>query len=138
MSGYFWQLILADLVFLGLAACLGIWFRRWLRAADDEVDQRLAELDAHGARLARLVDEVQTLCRRLEQRPAERGAGRLARRAEEEPEAAVARSRPTEERYVQACRLVDQGLPAVEVARRLELGLAEVELMVRMQRYRGA
>lgn len=65
MSGYFWQLILADLVFLGLAACLGIWFRRWLRAADDEVDQRLAELDAHGARLARLVDEVQNLYRRL-------------------------------------------------------------------------
>ncbi|MEW6756363.1 MAG: DUF2802 domain-containing protein [Candidatus Latescibacterota bacterium] len=138
MNGYFWQLVFADLLFLGLAACLGVWFRLWLRRADEELDRRLRSLEAQGARLERVAESLQALCRQLDLRPAERAGSPLAAALPGPPAPApTGRGRGPEERYAQAWRLVDQGLPAAEVARRLDLGLAEVELMVRIQRYRS-
>ena len=144
MSAAGWQLVLIDGLFLALAAGMGLWFRGWLKREKRELDQRLEVLEAQHARLERVSGRLQTVCRVLELLGREDIAGE---RAEASSRSGAARSSdqaaapptPASQReadFEKAWQLLTEGATPAEVAQQLDLGLAEVELMHRMLRYR--
>jgi len=125
------QLIFVDALFLCIAGGIGWWFRAWLREEKEALDQRLAALESAQNRMEqaarRLQEAVRCLERRLEEDAAPfSGKGDGSRRFS--PFAGK------EADYEQAWRLLSRGCAPVEVARRLGLGIAEVELLARMRR----
>lgn len=137
MTSDTWQLVLVDVLFLCIAAGVGLWVRSFLREERREFALRLEELDAQRNQLERLGNRLQSLCQKLESQersavaPKERGhqGGRDVPREKE-------RSSRDDE-YEQAWKLLGQGKRPGEIARRLGLGLAEVELMSRILRHKG-
>ncbi|MBI2506075.1 MAG: hypothetical protein HYW07_22905 [Candidatus Latescibacteria bacterium] len=123
-----WQVFFIDGLFLLLAAGIGLWFKAWLREQHEIIDQRLRVLEVHQKTLELLSARLQSACLMLEQlveaqQPAETQPGRAGRAA-----------RTERDNYQQARTLLGQGLSPSEVARRLGLGLAEVETLGRMMR----
>lgn len=156
------QLFLVDLLYLGAALGMGLWFRAWLRQQQRAMDERLAGLEAQQAQLARLGERLQGVCRGLEgvftraargvEAPrggaveVERGRRQTTGRGRTESHrsAAVsegaARGNPPgqggarrEDPYGRARELLSQGVAPAEVARRVGLGIAEVNVLRRMQ-----
>jgi hypothetical protein len=143
MLAEFWQLLLVDSLFLCLAAGLGLWLRGLVRGQRLELDGRLDRLDAHLQQLQQLQTRQEQTCRRLE------GLAGLSQ--QDEPGApgppGATQKRPTPSRgyprredavdkYEQAWALLSAGTATGDVARQLGLGVAEVELMGRIQRHR--
>jgi hypothetical protein len=136
-----WQLIFIDVLFLCLAGSLGWWFRAWLNTEKRALDERLTALDEQQAHLERLSGRLLAACRLLESsapivdkstrrknRAARKAAPVLQQQDNVQPEKA--------DRYERARQLLGQGVEPVAVARQLELGMAEVELMARMLQHR--
>ncbi|MFA6107341.1 MAG: hypothetical protein WDA75_01100 [Candidatus Latescibacterota bacterium] len=163
MSENTWGLILVDAIFLALAGSVTLWFRAWLRSQREDLDRVLGDLADQRQELTRIASRIERLCALQEARletageappvaPAARASipsperhpireaavPTVARRTgtvpepPSEPEPARAAG---EGRYDRAWELLAQGQQPGEVARRLRLGVAEVELMVRMLRY---
>ena len=141
-----WQLLFIDALFLCLAGCLGLWFRAWLKAEKRALDERLTGLEEQQAHLERLSGRLLAACRLLEaQAPEfiasgdrsmrrERGGGKRRAAA---PQHNIDAQPDKADRYERARELLARGLEPVAVARQLELGLAEVELMARMLQHRS-
>ncbi len=137
MRSDLWQLVLVDALFLCLAGGLALWMRALLRVQRVELGVQLKELEAQSRRLERLQVRLETACGRLERKTATGPAegDPAVRRAESRPSSGSGKS-AGDDRYQQAWRRLGQGEPAAAVARHLGLGMAEVELMGRIQRYR--
>jgi hypothetical protein len=141
MSAISWQIVLIDGLFLCLAAGIGLWFRGWLKHQQRQLDQRLEILEAQHARLERVSGRLQTVCRVLELMGREGGAVER-----EKPEVAAkptpppsVPSQPVSQReadFERAWQMLTEGTEPTAVAQRLDMGVAEVELMQRMLRYR--
>ena len=154
------QLLLTDLVYLGVAAGLGLWFRAWLRRQQRAMDERLSGLEARQAQLDRLAERLQSVCRGLEgvfaRAARQAGEGGEAGRAPGEPRARwspASRGRPEGARaagaeasgearpvggrgddpYRRARELLRQGVAPAEVARKVGLGMAEVNVLRHME-----
>lgn len=163
MSEDIWGLVLVDAIFLALAGSVTLWFRAWLRSQREDLDRVLGDLADQRQELTRIASRIERLCALQEARleagseappvaPVTRGpipsperrpvrettAPAVARRTEAVPEP-PSEPRPDrsagEGRYDRAWELLAQGQQPGEVARRLRLGVAEVELMARMLRY---
>ena len=135
MTSDMWQLVLVDALFLCIAAGLGLWSRSFLREERREFDRRLVELDAQRSQLERLGTRLQSLCLRLESQERLAGAEREKVEGGEVPRENERSDREVE--YEQAWKLLGQGVTPGDVARRLGLGVAEVELMSRILRHKG-
>ena len=142
MHGDTWQLVLVDLLFLGLAGALGFWFRAWLKEEKAALDQRLQTLEAQEANLERLGGRLEKICQFLEslvrvEESAEGGRRETTAGAAASPAAGDAYRRAAgggsrDERYEQARELLTRGMQPAEVARRLGLGVADVESIRRV------
>lgn len=153
-------LALVDAAFLLLALGLTFWFRNWVRCQQRGLDQALQELTVQRQELGRLSGRLERLCALVEARwvtPGEEAPRAVsprpeavdsdhrpgarpgpAKRADASPAAAAAtpdRGDNGGNRYDRAWELLAQGQDAAEVARRVRLGVAEVELMARMLKY---
>ena len=123
-----WQVFFIDGLFLLLAAGIGLWFKAWLKEQQEIIDQRLRVLEVHQKTLELLSARLQSACSMLEQlvegqHPADTQPGRAGRAA-----------RGERVNYDQARSLLGQGLSPAEVARKLGMGIAEVETLGRMMR----
>jgi hypothetical protein len=118
-----WQVLFVDLLFLGLAGGAGLWFKAWLREQQEAIDQRLRVLEVQQKTLELLSTRLQSACLLLET---------LVSQQQGEEPAPRGKARP--DSYARARELLSQGLPASEVARRLGLGVAEVDVLGRMPR----
>lgn len=135
-----WQIALADGLVLSLAVGLGLWFRAWLRREKKEMDHRLDALEAQQAHLDRICGRLQAACRSLEllgradnwrgERSTEPELGNKRGAVDLEPETR------DEDAYGRAWHMLANGAAPAEVARKLGMGIAEVELMARMLRHR--
>jgi len=132
MNGDLWQIALVDMLFLCLAVGTGLWFRAWLAGEQRRMDQRLDALEAVHARLERVSGRLQAVSNVLEFMGKE---GKV--KAREEPPTAL--SVPTskqEAEFERAWQMLSAGAEPATVAQQLGIGVAEVELMNRMMRYR--
>ena len=143
-SALLWQIALADGLVLSLAVGLGLWFRAWLRQEKEEMDRRLGALEAQQAHLERISGRLQAVCRSLELM-GHAGSWRADSSAENEAapgkgdrneDAHSLLEAREEDAYGGAWKMLAGGMAPAEVARRLGLGIAEVELMNRMLRHR--
>ncbi len=140
-----WQLLFIDVLFLCLAGSLGLWFRAWLKAEKRALDERLTGLEEQQAHLERLSGRLLAACRLLEAQAPEFASGDTLMRRERgggkrraaAPQQHVGAQPDKADRYERARELLGRGLEPVAVARQLELGLAEVELMARMLQHRS-
>jgi hypothetical protein len=119
----YWQVFFIDGLFLLLAALIGLWFKAWLREQHEVIDQRLRVLEVQQKTLELLSARLQSACMMLEQLVEGQQPPRTGRT-----------SRAERESYERARTLLGQGLSPSEVARKLGLGLAEVETLGRMMR----
>jgi hypothetical protein len=123
-----WQVFFIDTLFLLLAAGIGLWFKAWLKEQHEVIDQRLRVLEVHQKTLELLSARLQSACGMLEQLVEGQNLGTS------QP-AKTGRATHTErDNYGQARTLLGQGLSPGEVARKLGMGLAEVETLGRMMR----
>ena len=130
------RLLFIDLLFLAVAGSLGLWFRAWLRGARDALDTRLEALEFQQSELQRLCGQLQTTYSAIETRirTDEKSTGKGSRvRREAKPRSArwLARS-DGDGNYKKAHELIAKGVPAAEIARKLGMGIAEVEVIGRM------
>lgn len=144
-----WQLVLVDVLFLCLAGSIGFWFRTWLKKEQKAFEERLMALEEQQVGLERLCNRLNQICHLLE--PLARREGETSV-SSKQPTDDYATGRPPlsmdeqqktmssrtyrEERYEKARELLSQGQQPGEIARKLGLGRAEVELMGRMQRHK--
>lgn len=136
MSSDIWQVVLIDALFMCMAAGMGLWFRAWLAREQQRLDRRLDALEAQHARLERVSGRLQTVSRVLELMGREGGEGLREKPVPTVPEARPAPSSKQEADFEQAWEMLSAGAEPVAVAQRLGIGVAEVELMNRMMRYR--
>ena len=101
----------------------------WLGREKERLDRRLEALEAQQAQLDRISGRLQTVCRVLELMGRGEGAG--GREVTASPPAS-----PQEAKYERAWEMLLQGSEPAAVARQLDIGVAEVELIGRMLRYR--
>ena len=133
MSSDIWQVVLIDALFLCMAAGMGLWFRAWLAREQQCLDQRLDALEAQHARLERVSGRLQTVSRVLELVGREGGEGLKEKPV---PTARPVPSSKQEADFEQAWEMLSAGAEPVAVSQRLGIGVAEVELMNRMMRFR--
>ena len=136
MSSDIWQVVLIDALFLCMAAGMGLWFRAWLAREQQRLDRRLDALEAQHARLERVSGRLQTVSRVLELMGREGGEGLREKPVPTVPEARPVPSSKQEADFEQAWKMLSTGAEPVAVAQRLGIGVAEVELMNRMMRFR--
>ena len=135
MSTATWQIVLIDGLFLCLVVGVGLWFRAWLAREKERLDGCLELLEAQHARLERVSGRLQTVCRVLELMGQQEAPGVAAKREESKP-MSPSPIVQQEESFEQAWKMLLEGVEPGEVARRLDIGTAEVELMSRMLHYR--
>lgn len=123
-----WQVFFIDGLFLLLAAGIGLWFKAWLREQHEVIDQRLRVLEVHQKTLELLSARLQSACMMLEQLVEGQNS------ASSQSAKPGRTARVERESYERARALLGQGLSPSEVARKLGLGLAEVETLGRMMR----
>ena len=136
MSSDIWQVVLIDALFLCMAAGMGLWFRAWLARQQQHFDRRLDALEAQHARLERVSGRLQTVSRVLELMGREGGEGLKEKPVPTVPEVRPVPASKQEADFEQAWEMLRAGAEPVAVAQRLGIGVAEVELMNRMMRYR--
>ena len=136
MSSDIWQVVLIDALFLCMAAGMGLWFRAWLARQQQHFDRRLDALEAQHARLERVSGRLQTVSRVLELMGREGGEGLKEKPVPTVPEVRPVPASKPEADFEQAWEMLGAGAEPVAVAQRLGIGVAEVELMNRMMRYR--
>jgi len=126
-----WQLVFIDALFLCIAGGWGLWVRSWLRAERKEIAGCLEDLKAQQEEFGRISRRLQNACLALETRMdrGTTGEENLKRRGDPQAE-------EQEDRYDRAWKLLGKGQPPGEVARQLQLGVAEVELMARILRHK--
>ena len=164
------QMIFLDLLFLGLAGALALWFRAVIRNQQRALDQQLVRLEAQQGKLDSLGKKLQGVTNTLERLyppptvPSRHESSPDSRMGLVEPELRSRRTpRPTSattaaqprqaqqstgpergqrrqhesprgaEAYALARELLDRGLPSSEVARRVGLGVAEIDVLKRMR-----
>jgi len=132
MNGDLWQIALVDMLFLCLAVGMGLWFRAWLAGEQRRMDQRLDALEAVHARLDRVSGRLQAVSNVLEFMGKE---GKVKAR-EEPPTAPSVPTSKREAEFERAWQMLSAGAEPATVAQQLGIGVAEVELMNRMMRYR--
>ena len=123
-----WQVFFIDGLFLLLAAGIGLWFKAWLREQHEVIEQRLRVLEVQQKTLELLSARLQSACMMLEQLVEDQHP------AGSQPAKTGRAARGERDNYAQARTLLGQGLSPAEVARKLGLGLAEVETLGRMMR----
>ena len=129
---------------------MGFWFRSWLNKEKKAFDERLIALEGQQAGLERLCSRLYQICQFLE--PLARKEGDEDISSVEPGDSSVVKRPPLplgeqqktvsskayrEERYERARELLAQGQQPGEIARKLGLGRAEVELMGRIQRHKN-
>ena len=144
-----WQLVLVDVLFLCLAGSIGFWFRGWWKKEQKAFKERLMALEEQQVGLEHLCNRLNQICHLFE--PLARREGETSV-SSKQPTDDYAAGRPPlsmdeqqktmsskayrEERYERARELLAQGQQPGEIARKLGLGRAEVELMGRIQRHK--
>lgn len=124
-----WRLAAIDGLFLLLAGGLFFWFRTWLARQNTAFERRLEALEGQQAVLERLSRRL-TQVLEAQQGPSVGGARTRAVRRPDN------RTRTSEEAlYTQARALLARGSAPEEVARRLDMGISEVEVLRRVLRY---
>jgi len=131
MTSDIWQLVLVDVLFLCIAGGWGMWMRSWMKAEREEIARCLEDLKSQQDQFEQVSRRLQSACLLLEAK-----AGRDARGEEIREESGEVQAGELEDRYDRAWKLLAQGQAAGEVARRLQLGVAEVELMGRILRHK--
>ena len=131
MTSDTWQLVLIDVLFLCIAGGWGMWMRSWMKAEREEIARCLEDLKSQQDQFEQVSRRLQSACLLLEAK-----AGRDARGEETREESGEPQAGELEDRYDRAWKLLAQGQAAGEVARRLQLGVAEVELMGRILRHK--
>lgn len=132
MSSDTWQVLLVDVLFLCLAGGMGLWFRAWLANEKQRLDKRLDALEAQHARLERISGRLQTVSQVLELMG--RDGREVVREKPAPPPSALVSKQEAD--FEQAWEMLTAGAEPAAVAQRLDIGVAEVELMSRMMRYR--
>lgn len=136
MSSDGWQLLFIDLLFLAVAGCLGLWFRAWLRRAREALDTRLDALEFQQSELERLCGQLQTSWSAIEARMRTdantTGKGSRVRRDTRARSPRWSTRSEGHGNYKKAQELIAKGVPAIEIARKLGMGVAEVEVIGRM------
>ena len=136
MSGDSWQLLFIDLLFLAVAGSLGLWFRAWLRSAGDALNARLEALEFQQSELQRLCGQLQGTCAAIETRlrtdARPTGKGSRIRREEKSRSTRWSTRSDGDGSYKKAQELIAKGIPATDIARKLGMGVAEVEVISRM------
>ncbi len=156
------QLVVVDILFLAVALAILLWFRSWLLAQTHRMDRRFDTLDANLKQLTQIQERLQQACRTLttadprsrgsrsfvtplvdetvssgitdgamsgEGSRNTRGGGVAAKPGTERSPASGARQH---EIYERARQLLSKGISTDEVARMVDLGVAEVEVLKRM------
>ena len=118
-----WQVLFID-VLLVLGAGGGmLWFRQWIKAQKRGLDEQLQALQGQQRQLSELNNQLLAACSAL-------GGGRPERTKKLEKSG-------REKEYEEARSLLAKGDDPAEVARRLGLGRAEVEVIKRVLQRRG-
>lgn len=122
-----WQLLFIDALFLLTAAGIGLWFRAWLQRQGEAFDRRLAALEAQQAGLERLGQRLSTALEALDGPPRRpQGVRPAGRRGSARREDGL---------HERARTMLLQGVPAGEVARSLDMSIADVEVLRRVLRH---
>ena len=150
--------VLVDSLFVVIALTILLWFRSWLRIQTRRMDRRFDTLDAYLKQLTQIQERLQGACRTLSAADHARsgGGGRSFLPSVEDsgsPTASIvapgegavpsadgpsgggrdsSASARQHEVYDRARQLLGKGIPTEEVARLVDLGVAEVEVLKRM------
>jgi hypothetical protein len=131
-----WQLLFIDLLFLTVAGCLGLWFRAWLRGAREALDTRLDALEFQQSELERVCGQLQTTCSAIETRMRTQakatGKGSRVRREARPRSTRWSERSEGDDNYKKAQELLIKGVQPTEIARKLGMGVAEVEVIGRI------
>ena len=128
MRDILWQIALTDAFLICIVASMGWWFRLWLCRERNELLSQLEELQKQQQQVQRVCDRLEVVSRSLEWmgRPnGEKGVGKMSN-VRQEPD----------DTYARAWERLERGHPPAAVAKELEMGVAEVELLGRMMRLR--
>ena len=128
MRDILWQIALTDALLICIVASIGWWFRSWLCKERNELLSKLEELQNQQQHVQRLCDRLEMVSRSLEwtgRRHVEERIGKSSNVPEEPDDA-----------YARAWERLERGHAAAAVAKELEMGVAEVELLRRMMRLR--
>ena len=128
MRDILWQIALTDALLICIVASIGWWFRSWLCRERSELLSQLEELQKQQQHVQRVCDRLEMVSRSLAWtggRHGEEGAGKSPNVRQELDDA-----------YARAWERLERGHAAAAVAKELEMGVAEVELLGRMMRLR--
>jgi hypothetical protein len=125
-----WQLVFIDGLFLVLAGGLALWFKAWLGRQSEAFDRRFSALEAQQAGLERLGKRLTKALETIEGSRPGAGRGRPPRK-KSTPLVAT----ETDSGHTRARTLLAKGVAPDEVARTLDIGIAEVEIVRRVMRY---
>ena len=151
------QIIVVDILFMVLVVGIVMWFRSWLGVQTRKLDRRFEALDASLKQLNQVQERLQGVCRTLTVvDPRSRGSRSFLALVDDEPavvdegstappavatrasgrSAGAPRESSTgaqqHQTYERARQLLGKGLSTQEVARMVDLGVAEVEVLKRM------
>ena len=128
MRDVLWQIALTDTLLIFIVASVGWWFRSWLYRERNELLSQLEELQRQQQHLQRVCDRLEVVSHSLEwagRRHGEGGVGKIPNNRHE-----------LDDVYARAWERLERGHAAVAVAKELEMGVAEVELLGRMMHLR--
>ena len=128
MHDVLWQIALTDALLICIVASVGWWFRSWLYRERNELLSRIEELQKQQQHLQRVCDRLEVVTHSLEwtgRRHGKGGVGKIPNNRHE-----------LDDVYARAWERLERGHAAVAVAKELEMGVAEVELLGRMMRLR--
>ncbi|MGB0606194.1 MAG: hypothetical protein ACPGRY_14630 [Candidatus Latescibacterota bacterium] len=128
MSDVLWQIALTDALLICLVASIGWWFRTWLSRERNDLLQQLETLQKQQQNLEQVCNRLEAVSRSFER------MGR--RRVEERVENRPTNRNESDDVYARAWERLERGHAAAAVAKELEMGIAEVELLGRMMRQR--
>jgi len=131
MTGDAWQLVFVDALFLCIAGGWGLWVWSWLKEERKELARCVGELKAQQEQCQRISQRLQKACIALEAKMEREERGDAFQKIDREPQTGE-----REDRYDEAWKLLGKGQAPGDVARRLQLGVAEVELMARILRHK--
>ena len=124
MRDVIWQIALTDALLICVVASVGWWLRSWLYRERNELLGQLEELQKQQQHLQRVCDRLEVVSRSLEwtgRRHGEGGVGKI-------PD----NRHGLDDVYARAWERLERGDTAGAVAKELEMGVAEVELLGRM------
>jgi len=124
MRDILWQIALTDALLICIVASIGWWFRSWLCRERNELLSQLEELQKQQQRIQRVCDRLEMVSRALEWTGRRHGEERIGEGSHVPEE--------SDDAYARAWERLERGHAAAAVAKELEMGIAEVELLRRM------